>query len=261
VTLHRPIWRNIYAIIQQMMNAMRACRGVLVCCALLSALYGHAAELVILVPTATEMPMAHFEGATLVGGIHYDLGQALAGALGRDPRFVPIPRKRIVEKLGAGEADVLCHYIPRWLPGPLSWSQSFLPMQVVVVTDRAAARPRKLSDIAGQPVGTVLGYVYPELEKALGQDFVREDSTSTELNMRKLAAGRLHHIVTLRSIVDYRLKVGDPVLVLHPPLLVRDFMGRCAVSPKGQVTLAEVDRAVAKIVRSGEVAAIMARYR
>jgi polar amino acid transport system substrate-binding protein len=189
------------------------------------------------------------------------LGQALAAALGRDPRFIPIPRKRIAEKLSSGEADVLCHSIPEWLPGPLSWSQPFLPMQVVVITDRAADRPHQLSDLAGQPIGTILGYVYPELENALGKDFVREDSTSTELNMRKLSLGRLHHLVTLKSIVDYRLKLGDPVLALHPPLLVRSVMGQCAVSPKGRVTLAEVDRAVAQIVRSGKVAEIFARYR
>jgi ABC-type amino acid transport substrate-binding protein len=240
---------------------MPDCRGVVVYCALLSALCAHAGELVILVPTATEMPMAHFERSTLVDGMHYDLGQALAGALGRDPRFVPIPRKRILEKLHAGEADVLCYSVPEWLPGHLLWTQPFLPMQEVVITDRAAVRPRKLSDIAGQPVGTILGYAYPDLEAALGKGFVRDDSSSTEVNMRKLAAGRLHHIVTLRSIVDYRLKVGDPVLLLHPPLPVRTYTGQCAVSPKGQVTLAEVDRAVAQIVRSGKVTEILTRYR
>jgi ABC-type amino acid transport substrate-binding protein len=244
---------------------MRVFRGVavaVVCCALLSALRARAGELVVLVPTTTEMPMARFDGSTVVGGVHYDLGMALAGALGREARFVSIPRKRLVEKLSAGQGDVLCNFIPEWLPGPLSWSHPFPPMQeLVVITDRAVERPRTLSDLAGQPVGTILGYVYPQLEDALGKDFVRDDSTSTELNMRKLVAGRLHHLVTLRYVVDYRLKLGDPVLVLHPPLVVHSFMGQCAVSPKGQVTLAEVDHALARIVHSGKVAAIFAHYR
>ncbi len=78
--------------------------------------------------------------------------------------------------------------------------------------------------------------------------------------MRKLAAGRLRHVVTLKSFVDYRLKLGDPALVLHPLLPVRSFMVRCAVSPKGRVPVAQVERAVARMVRDGTVAAILARY-
>jgi ABC-type amino acid transport substrate-binding protein len=239
---------------------MPVLRRIAVSCALLAALCAHAGELVILVPTATEMPMARFEGFKLVDGVHRDLGLALAGAIGRQPRFIAIPRKRIVETLQSGKADVLCNSIPEWLTGQLSWTQPFLPMTEVVITNRAAARPRALSDIRGQPIGTILGYTYPELEGPLGKGFVREDSTSTEANMRKLAAGRLRHMVTLKSFVDYRLKVGDPALVLHPPLAVRSYMGQCAVSPKGRVTVRELDRAVAKLVRDGTVAAIFARY-
>lgn len=240
---------------------MPACRHLAICCALLSALSARAGELVILVPTATEMPMARFDRFTLVDGIHRDLGLALADATGRQPRFVAIPRKRIVETLQSGKADVLCNSIPEWLDGQLSWTQPFLPMTEVVITDRAAERPHVLSDISGQPVGTILGYTYPELEGPLGKGFVREDSASTEANMRKLAAGRVRHIVTLKSFVDYRLKVGEPALLLHPPLPVRNYMGQCAVSPKGRVTVQELDRAVAKLVRDGTVAAIFARYR
>jgi polar amino acid transport system substrate-binding protein len=230
------------------------------CCALLSALSARAGELVILVPTATEMPMARFERYRLVDGMHRDLGLALANAIGRKPRFMAIPRKRIVETLQSGQADVLCNFVPEWLNGQFAWTQPFLPMHEVLITDRAAERPRALADVSGQPIGTVLGYTYPELEGPLGKGFVREDSPSTEANMRKLAAGRLRHIVTLKSFVDYRLKLGEPAMTLHPPLAVRSFMGRCAVSPKGQVPVAEVERAVSQIVRDGTVAAILARF-
>jgi polar amino acid transport system substrate-binding protein len=240
---------------------MAACHRFAFCCALLSALPARAGELVILVPTATEMPMARFERYRLVDGMHRDLGLALADATGRQPRFVAVPRKRIAETLQSGQADVLCNFIPEWLNGKFSWTQPFLPMLEVVISDRAAQRPRTLADLSGQPIGTVLGYTYPELDAPLGKGFVREDSPSTEANMRKLAAGRLNHVVTLKGFVDYHLKLGHPALALHPPLVVRSFMGRCAVSPKGRVKLAEVERAVSRVVRDGTVAAILARYK
>ena len=243
---------------------MFSCSRLALCCALLLLLLlplsSHAAELVVLVDTATEMPMARYEHYRLVDGIHKDVGEALAHAMGREPRFVAVPRKRIGEALRTGRADVLCGYVPEWLGGSLAWSQPFFPMVEVVITDRAASRPRTVADLAGQPVGTVLGYAYPDLERALGREFRRADSPSTELNLRKLAAGRLKHVVTMKNFIDYRVKLDDPVLVLHPPLVVQTYATRCAVSPRSQVSAAAVDRAVARIVRDGVVGRIAARY-
>jgi ABC-type amino acid transport substrate-binding protein len=239
---------------------MSAHRRFALCCALLLSLSTQAAELVILVDTATEMPMAHFEHYRLVDGLHKDMGVALAKAMGREPRFVALPRKRIVAALRSGSADVLCGYVPEWLDGHFAWSQPFLPLTEVVISNRAAERPLALAELAGQPLGTVFGYVYPTLEHVLGKRFVREDSPSTELNLRKLAAGRLKHVVTMDVFIDYRIKLGDPALALHPPLLVKNYMGRCAVSLKGRVKLAEVERAVGQMQRDGSVAAMLARY-
>lgn len=240
---------------------MSCYRLVLLCLAMLLPLSSRAAELVILVDTATEMPMARFEHYQLVEGTHREIGVALARAIGREPRFLVLPRKRIVDALTSGQADLLCAYIPEWLDGKFAWSQPFLPQVEVVVTDRAAEQPRTLADLRGQPIGTVFGYKYPELERVLGTGFVRADGPSTELNLRKLARGRLRHLVTSRHLIDYRVKLGDPVLSLHPPLVVKEYKAGCAVSPHARVSVEQVRRAVAQIVRDGTVAAITNRYK
>jgi polar amino acid transport system substrate-binding protein len=67
-------------------------------------------------------------------------------------------------------------------------------------------------------------------------------------------------MVTIKSFVDYYVKLGDPVLALHPPLVVKRYMAGCAVSPKGRAGLAEVERAVGQLLRDGTVTAITARY-
>lgn len=219
------------------------------------------AELVVLVDTATEMPMARFERYRLVDGIHRDVGLALARNLQRQARFVSLPRKRIVRALEAGQADVLCSYVPEWLDGSFQWSQAFIPIVQVLVANRSAPRPRGVAELAGKPIGTVLGYAHPEMEELLGEGFVRADGPTSEANLRKLAAGRIQYAVTGKSFLDWRMKRGDPVLALHPPLVVKSYMGQCAVSPQGRVSVAEVDRAVAQMVRDGTVGMILARYR
>ena len=240
---------------------MPSLRRIALCCALLSPLFAHSGELVVLVDTGTDMPMARFDNYRLVEGVHKDVGEALAKALGRMPKFLALPRKRIALALNGGEADVLCGYVPEWLNGQFGWSQPFYPQVEVVLSDRAGSRPNTVADLVGHQVGTVFGFSYPELDRVLGKDFARADAPSIELNFRKLAAGRLRHMVTMKSWSDYRIKTGEPGLSLHPPLVVTTYMTRCAVSPKGRVDVAEVDNAIARIVKDGTVAAIGARYR
>jgi polar amino acid transport system substrate-binding protein len=236
------------------------CASLLLLSLLWLPVLGKAAELVVLVDTATEMPMARFEQYRLVDGMQKDIGEALARAMGRQPRFMAMPRRRLMQALQSGNADVLCGFVPEWVKGPFGWSQPFLPLVEVVITDRGAVAPHSLADLAHQPVGTVSGYLYPELERALGKGFERDDGPSTALNLRKLAAGRLHHVVTMKNFVDYRLKLGDSGLALHPPLVVKTYMTRCAVSNAGRASVPEVARAVAQLLHDGTISTITARY-
>lgn len=227
----------------------------------LAALPAKASDITFLVDTGTEMPMARFQGWQLVGGIQYDLGQALAKAMGRNAKFETLPRQRMVRALEKGSVDLICSYIPQWLPGQFGWSQPFLPMVEVLLTSVAVGRPRKLSDVSGQTIGTVLGYKYPALEQLLGNGFIRDDGPTTEASLRKLAVGRMDHVVTSEYIYHYRLKHGDSPLAVHEPLVIKRNMTQCAVSPKGRVTVADVNAGIAQMVRNGTVAEIAAKYR
>ncbi|NHZ65029.1 hypothetical protein [Massilia genomosp. 1] len=91
----------------------------------------------MLVDTSTDMPMARFERGRLAEGIHKDIGQALAGAMGRTVVFLALPRKRIVRALEDGGADVLCSYVPEWLNGSFGWRHAFIPIPEVLITTLA----------------------------------------------------------------------------------------------------------------------------
>ncbi len=236
-------------------------RFLFTCSLLLTLMPARAGDLVILVDTATEMPMARFERYRLVDGIHRDIGLALAAHMKRTPKFMSLPRKRIVRALADGKADVLCSYVPEWLDGSFHWTQAFIPIVEVLIADRSVERPRDIADLAGKPIGTVLGYSHPEMLELLGEGFVRADGPSTEANFRKVAAGRIKYALTGKSFLEWRIKQGDMPLLLHPPLVVKSYMGQCAVSPKGRAKLADVDHAIGHMLRDGTVNAIVARYR
>lgn len=227
----------------------------------LGALPARAGDMTFLVDTGTEMPMARFTGWQLSGGIHYDVGHALARAMGRNAKFATLPRQRIVSALEKGSADVICGYMPQWLSGQFDWSQPFLPTVEVLLTSVEAGRPRKLQDVSGQVIGTVLGYKHPELERVLGDGFLRDDGPTTEASLRKLAVGRMRHAVTSEYIYRYRIKQRDLPLAVHKPLLVKRYVTQCAVSPKGSVTVREVNASIAQMLRKGTVEQIVAKYR
>ena len=218
-----------------------------------------AADLRVLVDTGTEMPLAAFQDGKVVDGIHKDLGEALAQNMGRRAVFMSLPRKRIALALEHGEADIICMYIEAWLPGSFHWSQPFFPMTEVVVTDTSVPRPQTLKDLYGQRVATVLGYYHPEMEQVLGAGFVRDDGPSSASNLRKMAVGRLHHALTQQSFFDYQQKTGARLSV-YPPLVVKTYMGQCAVSPHGQVSVGEVNKAIAQLVKDNGIHHISSRY-
>jgi ABC-type amino acid transport substrate-binding protein len=130
-----------------------------------------------------------------------------------------LPRKRIARALESGEADLVCDYQSAWLPGPFAWSRGFIPDQTVLVTAAKTPAPPRLAAVAGQPVGTVLGYAYPEAAQVLGAGLVRDDAPDAVANLRKLELGRVQHVLTGRRLLDYRRRAAGFALPVHPPHL------------------------------------------
>ncbi len=217
--------------------------------------------LTMVVDTSAVMPEARIDGNRVLEGLHADLGEALSRRLGRSVRMQALPRKRIGQALEQGEADLVCDYQSAWLPGPFAWSRAFIPDQTVLVTAASAPAPAGLQAVAGQAVGTVLGYAYPEAEAVLGAGLRRDDAPDAVANLRKLALGRVAHALTGRRQLDYQRRVGGFTLPVHPPLVVAEVLGQCALSPRSPVTLAELNAAIQGLVSQGELARILARYR
>ena len=68
--------------------------------------------------TSWGMPYAEVRDERLVGGIVFDLTQAIGAALHMPVRYVVLPRKRVEAAVQAGEVDVRCYFNPAWTPSP-----------------------------------------------------------------------------------------------------------------------------------------------
>ena len=220
-----------------------------------------ARPLVMLVETSALMPQARIDGDRVVEGLHLDLGQALARRLGRDLVARPVPRKRLAEALTRGEGDLLCDYQSDWLPGAFAWSRPFLPDQALLISAASGPAPSGLTALAGQPVGTVRGYVYPEMADALRSGFLRDDAPDAVATLQKLELGRIRHALTGRRVLEYQQRIGRFHLPLHPPLVVSEVLAQCALSPSSPVGLAALNTAIQGLVGEGELNRLLAKYR
>lgn len=184
------------------------------------------------------------------------LGAALARQLKRPLQYIELPRRRLMAALENGDGDILCSYVPEWLPGVVDWTRAFIPTSEVVLTLPRVKPPATLADLRGQRLGTVLGYHYPELEKVLGDDYVRDDAPTSVMSVRKWLAGRVDYLVTQRSVVNRQIAAGNLKPGFHM-LVVYEVKAKCAVSRKSEITVEEVNAAINAMEKSGELAAIL----
>lgn len=220
------------------------------------------AVLHVLVDGSLEMPQAGFKDGRPVDGLQYHLAMELGRRLGRAVRFRLVPRRRIAQLLGEGqEADLVCNYIPGWIPGPLHWSRPYLDDADLLVTASRRPAPAQLQEVVGQRIGTVSGFLYPETETALGSNFVRDDAPNLITNLRKLASGRIDHAIVGRVTFDYLQRRGEVPLELHPPLVIARLRTACALSPRSPVSLAQLDTAIAAMQADGSLTRIVERFR
>jgi hypothetical protein len=222
-----------------------------------------AAELVFAVSSGSAMPMTRFENGELTGGMLKGVGDALAGELRLTPRYLVVPRKRVADPIYSGEAQILCDLHPEWLPDPrLAWSRAIFTNQQIIATRASTPPVTRITALANRPVGTILGYRYPEIESSLGKAFVRDEATSDDINLVKLLRGRFDYIATNGFYYDYQRKTHPEGKGLNARTFhFVTFDTYCAVAKGGRLKVARVDAAIAALHRRGTIQRIIQAYR
>lgn len=211
-------------------------------------------------PSNHAMPWAQFNDGKLSGGLLKDLGELIATRLGRKAKFIIVPSNRVRGVLSGGSADALCYVRPEWIDGNYNWTPPLIQDGAAVVARIGAPVIRTLADLRNVPVGTVIGYRYPEIESALGHDFIHEDAPSMESNMRKLIAGRMEYAILEKMVLDYHLR-KDKSIQLRVDFLYISFDAQCAFSLSSKIPFADVIRVIKSINEDGSANEIFSRYR
>ncbi len=236
-------------------------RTTLTVIAFIFSLSAYSADFKMIVDLSTEMPLADVRGDKLVDGIHRWLGFALGKELNRKPVFLLLPRNRIGLALESGEGDLACQFRPEWLTGRFDWTIPFMPNGVLLISDLHVSEPNSLAKLANVPIGTVLGFSYPEVDQILGARFLREETRSASLNLKKIEAGRMHYALVGELFFYYQKKIGQFKTPIHKPVVVTHYIAQCAVSRHGQVKVTDINSAIEKIQKNNELQAIYDRYR
>lgn len=218
-------------------------------------------RVVFLLSSGNSMPMLEVKNDQPQRGILKDVALALATELNRQAEFKVLPRKRLEQELIAGSADLYCYTMPKWLSADVQWSQPLIRNHDVIATRADTLAPKSVLELKGKTVGTVLGYVYPELEQALGPAFRRDDGLNETQNLRKLLANRHSYLLIsepewlyLRSNLAMRTQLNSDYL------RISSYDNYCALSRKSAISLQSLNSAIAKLKKQNRFSAIQSQY-
>lgn len=219
-------------------------------------------KVVFLLSQSNSMPMLELQRDRPTDGILKDMASELAAQLQRDVQFRVLPRKRLQAEIESGAADLYCYTNAGWLKGDMLWSEPLIRNHDVIVTRRDTVQPKAIQALKNQRVGTVLGYQYPELEKLLGPQFIRDDGLSEQQNLKKLLARRYDYLIMSELDFLYLFRQRELNKQLNQTTLrISSYDNACALSRHSTIKLAQLNAAIQRLKKNNRIQAIQLRYR
>ena len=212
-------------------------------------------------------PYLELRAGQPVGGLAFELMEAVARAADARPEYLMLPPKRTQAALHEGQADLMCMMSPKWLAQPLAADRVGPPMAVLedvlaVVPGAGDARPLNLAAQHGLRVGTVLGYRYQELGPLFDDGrLVREDAATQQGVLEKLARGRTEAAVVDRLVLAQYNRSHPPAERLQALQVVSQTVTTCLLGAGNRMPARRLQLALRAVVDRGELARLMQRYR
>ncbi|PHV11191.1 substrate-binding periplasmic protein [Chitinimonas sp. BJB300] len=217
------------------------------------------------VTLSSTMPDAKFQGERLVGGIMYDLGQALSIQLAMKVSFVTLPWKRVDSAVRAGKADLLCELIPQWTVSPdeYVWSGPLFDLSDVIFAHETTPEPKTIADMpVDSTIGGVLGYHYPALDPFFSNGrYTREDAVTQQSVILKLAAGRTKYGISDALVLSWYKRINPNHHLSGWQLVISRVGSQCGVPLKGKVPPEKIINALQELKRNGSIEKILNNYR
>lgn len=202
-------------------------------------------------------------------GLTYDLASYLTQKSNGVYQMVVdiVPRRRLDMLMQDGEPLVIPWVSPEWY-GPramerYAWTDSLFEDRNVVISSTAMpidyTGPHSLS---GKRIGTVIGHVYTDLQPLMdSRTIIREDSINEEVNVRKVALGRVDAAVMAESAARYYIQafgLGSRIYISQEPH--SSFRRHIMISGRNFILAEYLRYAIANLHNDPDWLAIWARW-
>jgi polar amino acid transport system substrate-binding protein len=204
---------------------------------------------------------------TVSGGLLVDLGQALARELQTKLQVHPLSRRRLDAAVQKGQVDLVCYWSPRWTEqaDKVQWTIESLAQIERFVTHQGQM-PTKLTleQLEGKRIATQLGYHYPSLQAWFDSGKLqRKDEARIVLMFKALDLGLADALVASEAEIEgyFYTQPDARARFETSPYLFSKVATQCALSRKSPHTLAQVNKALTTIIKSGELARLTSAYK
>lgn len=217
------------------------------------------------ISTSWGMPFGQFENEEITGGLIYELAHAIGDKSKLRPQFVLLPRNRIDPGALNNEFDIRCYVAPEWVKNKNSylWSVPLFEISDVVVGHKNAPQIKKLTDLNGKKIGTVLGYIYPALEKDIKNGNIeREDAENQKTVLHKLVRTRTSYAISNSLSYAYFLKTSEnrgELAKWQKQISVTDF--HCAILKNSHLNTRDLILSIRELKKNGSIERILSKYR
>lgn len=169
--------------------------------------WGQAGALRFSASSTWGMPYGDVREDQLLGGIVFELMQAIGLALNVPVRYVVLSRNRLEAAAQAGEINVRCYFNPAWTKAPEQYvfSAPLFDASDVLVGARDQGAITDLAHLPqGATVGTVIGFVYPSLtQRFQDRSLLHDDALDQENVLLKLGLGRSRYAVVNSRVLAW----------------------------------------------------------
>ncbi len=225
----------------------------------------HGKDLRWIIGESNTLPLALVEKGQIKEGILKDVAESLAKDLKRKLVFVVLPRGRVVQYLQEDRADGLCYIRPEWFKDDkekLQWTDVLFTNREIVIQRLGSKEIESFKELKGKEIGTVLNYTYGKLESLIGEPIKRSDAPNMSSNFLKLESERTQYAVTDEFSYRYFLlqRIERKKTLSQSAVIVDDLEIRCALSKKSSVSLAQVNRSLLKMNKSGHIDEVLRKY-
>ncbi|MGZ5278744.1 MAG: substrate-binding periplasmic protein [Pseudobdellovibrionaceae bacterium] len=210
-------------------------------------------------------PYAFFDpNKKLAAGILKEVMDAIAEEMGKSPVYVTLPRKLVDAEAEKNKFDARCYVIESWVKDPklYNWSAVLFDIVNIVASPISVTPVRKIEDLKGHKVGTVLGYKYPKLESLFADSTIgRSDSGTETSNIEKLIQNRVSYAIVEAAQFSWHLKSkARDKFDMKRFFEVERYPVKCALLKSSSVSVNDFKRAIEKLKRQGYFKTVLAKY-